>query len=203
MNADSNEAELDPRALAISVWENEGGSRAPDTPDGQFGRRVEMDRSWTIYHVFTGVPARVDGSALTDLSRSAATNGMLSLNRRNVKRRKQRNTRPTLALKSARRACQSGHWPFPILPEVSMRRGTGYSFSAMTACSKYGSSWRLARSRYRQRRCRSWRCRKRSAFLSSTPCARPFWRSRERRILMDAGITTRSPPPISDRGGRC
>jgi hypothetical protein len=58
MNADSNETELDPRALAISVWENEGGSQAPDTPDGQFGRRVEMDRSWTIYHVFTGVPAR-------------------------------------------------------------------------------------------------------------------------------------------------
>jgi hypothetical protein len=80
MNADSNETELDPRALAISVWENEGGSQAPDTPDGQFGRRVEMDRSWTIYHVFTGVPARVDGSALTDLSRSAATDGMLSLN---------------------------------------------------------------------------------------------------------------------------
>src|ERR1700731_2600282 len=54
MNAASNETELDPRALAISVWENEGGSQAPDTPDGQFGRRVEMDRSWTIYHVFTG-----------------------------------------------------------------------------------------------------------------------------------------------------
>ena len=48
MNADSNETELDPRALAISVWENEGGSQAPDTPDGQFGRRVEMDRSWTM-----------------------------------------------------------------------------------------------------------------------------------------------------------
>src|ERR1700735_521624 len=107
MNADSNETELDPRALAISVWENEGGSRAPDTPDGQFGRPVEMDRSWTIYHVFTGVPARVDGSALTDLSRSAATNGMLSLNRRNVKRRKQRNTRPRFASKALRPACQS------------------------------------------------------------------------------------------------
>jgi Protein of unknown function (DUF1488) len=38
---------------------------------------------------------------------------------------------------------------------------------------------------------------------SSTPCARPFWRSRERRILTDVGITTRSPPPISDRGARC
>src|SRR5580692_11621977 len=107
MNTYSNETERDRRALAISVWENEGGSRAPDTPDGQFGRRVEMDRSWTIYHVFTGVPARVGGSALTDLSRSAATDGMLSLNLRNVKRPKQRNTRPTLALKSARPACQS------------------------------------------------------------------------------------------------
>jgi hypothetical protein len=46
-----------------------------------------MDRSWTIYHVFPGIPARVDGSALTDLSRSAATDGMLSLNLRNVNRR--------------------------------------------------------------------------------------------------------------------
>jgi hypothetical protein len=107
MNADSNETELDRRALALSVWENEGGSRAPDTPDGQFGRRVEMDRSWTIYHVFTGIPARVDGSALTDLSRSAAPDGMLSLNLRNVKRRKDRNTRLRLASKPLRPACQS------------------------------------------------------------------------------------------------
>ena len=49
MNADSNETEPDRRAIAISVWENEGGARAPDAPDGQFGRGVEMDRSWTIY----------------------------------------------------------------------------------------------------------------------------------------------------------
>ena len=107
MNTYSNETERDRRALAISVWENEGGARAPDTPDGQFGRRVEMDRSWTIYHVFTGIPARVDGSALTDLSRSAATDGMLSLNLRNVNRRKDRSTRPRLALRSFRPACQS------------------------------------------------------------------------------------------------
>ena len=93
MNADGNETELDRRALAISVWENEGGAQASNTPDDQFGRRVEMNRSWTIYHVFTGVPARVDGLALTNLSRSAATDGMLSLNRRNVKRQKERNTR--------------------------------------------------------------------------------------------------------------
>ena len=92
MNAHSNETELGRRAYAIGVWENEGGAPAPDTPDDQFGRRVEVDRSWTIYHVFTGVPARVDGMAMTDLSRAAATDGMLSLNLCNVERRKQRNT---------------------------------------------------------------------------------------------------------------
>ena len=92
MNAHSNETELGRRAHAIGVWENEGGAPAPDTPDDQFGRRVEVDRSWTIYHVFTGVPARVDGMAMTDLSRAAATDGMLSLNLCNVERRKQRNT---------------------------------------------------------------------------------------------------------------
>ena len=47
-----------------------------------------------------GIPARVDGSALTDLSRSAATDGMLSLNLRNVKRRKDQNTQPRLASKA-------------------------------------------------------------------------------------------------------
>jgi hypothetical protein len=50
-----------------------------------------------IYHVFPGI-LRV-WSALTDLSRSAATDGMLSLNLRNVNRRKDRNTRPRLASK--------------------------------------------------------------------------------------------------------
>jgi hypothetical protein len=90
MNADGTETEP---ALAISVWENEGGAQASKPPDDQFGRRVEFDRSWTIYHVFTGVPARVDGLALTNLSGSAASDGMLSLNRRNVKRQKERNSR--------------------------------------------------------------------------------------------------------------
>ena len=94
MNTDGSETECERYALAISVWENEGGAQASSPPDGQFGRRVEMDHSWTIYQVFTGVPARVDGLALTDLSGSAATDGMLSLNRRNVKRQqKERNPR--------------------------------------------------------------------------------------------------------------
>jgi hypothetical protein len=90
MSAHGNETELARPELAIGVWENEGGAPAPDTPDGQFGRRVEADRSWTVYHVFRGVAARVDGKAMTDLSRSAATDCMLFLNLRNVERRKER-----------------------------------------------------------------------------------------------------------------
>jgi hypothetical protein len=52
-----------------------------DRPDCGFGRRVEADRSWTVYHVFTGAPARVEGVALTGLSQAKATENMLSLNR--------------------------------------------------------------------------------------------------------------------------
>ena len=99
MNAQSNETELGQRAHSIGVWENEGGAPAPDRPDDQFGRRVEVDGSWTIYHVFTGVPARVDGTTMTDLSRAAATDGMLSLNIRNVERTKQRKTAADLRRK--------------------------------------------------------------------------------------------------------
>jgi hypothetical protein len=106
MNADGNEAELDRNALSISVWENEGGARASGAPDGQFGRRVELDRSWTVYHVFTGVPARVDGLTLTDLSRSAATDGMLSLNLSSAKRQNDRSTRQRLASNVLRPASQ-------------------------------------------------------------------------------------------------
>ena len=82
-------------AAAIGRWENEGGALGRESMhhhsgDHHYGRRIEADRSWTVYHVFTGVPAHVDGDAMTGLSRSAATNGMLSLNLRNVERRNER-----------------------------------------------------------------------------------------------------------------
>lgn len=48
----------------------------------QYGRRVEADRSWTVYHVFTGVPAREHDRPMTGLCRSDATRRMLSLNTR-------------------------------------------------------------------------------------------------------------------------
>lgn len=62
----------------------------PDALDEQYGRRVEADRSWTVYHVFTGVTALFGGDAMIGLTRSAATSGMLSLNSRNVQRRRER-----------------------------------------------------------------------------------------------------------------
>jgi hypothetical protein len=77
-------------AAAIGRWENEGGATSRDSMDHHYGRRIEADRSWTVYHVFTGVPAHVEGDAMTGLSRLEATSGMLSLNLRNIERRNER-----------------------------------------------------------------------------------------------------------------
>lgn len=74
---------------AIGVWDDEGGASARAPSDEQYGRRIEADRSWTIYNVFTGVPASQEGQEFMGLSRSVATDGMLSLNRRNDVRRKE------------------------------------------------------------------------------------------------------------------
>lgn len=78
-------------AIAISIWENEGGAACHSRMDEHFGRRIEEDRTWTIYHVYTGVPASSDGKNMTGLSRSDATHGMLFLNNRNSDRRVERN----------------------------------------------------------------------------------------------------------------
>ena len=80
MNAHSDDIERR-NAAAIGIWENEGGALRPDALNHQFGRRIEADRSWTVYHVFTGVPAHVEGDAMTGLTRSVATRGMQALNR--------------------------------------------------------------------------------------------------------------------------
>lgn len=73
----------------IGVWDNEGSASVRSPGDEQYGRRIEADRSWTIYHVFTGIPASQEGLEMIGLSRSVATDGMLSLNCRNERRRKE------------------------------------------------------------------------------------------------------------------
>ena len=84
MNNCSSEAERRGNAAAIGRWENEGGALGLASRGLQYGRRIEADRSWTIYHVFTGVPARFDGEAMVGLNRSDATKGMMHLNRRHA-----------------------------------------------------------------------------------------------------------------------
>jgi len=64
------------------------GVSGHDFRDRQYGRRVEADRSWTVYHVFTGIPAHIDGAQLIGLTRMRATESMLDLNRRNAEARK-------------------------------------------------------------------------------------------------------------------
>lgn len=93
-------------ADAIEVWESEGGTlgREPSMHH-LYGRRVEADHSWTVYHVFTGAPACVDQGTMTGLSYAIASARMISLNLRNVSRRKERltlsPTAPTISEKAA------------------------------------------------------------------------------------------------------
>jgi hypothetical protein len=91
MHAHSNEAEIKRHVLAIGIWENEGGAPGRASMDCHYGRRVEADGSWSIYHVFTGAPADIGGHSMTRLSRSVATEGMISLNLRNEGWRRERN----------------------------------------------------------------------------------------------------------------
>ena len=90
MNTHIKETERKRLAAAIGVWENEGGAPGHDSMHHQYGRRIEADRSWTIYHVLSGVPARFGGDAMTGLSCPDATSGMLRLNLRHAERRWER-----------------------------------------------------------------------------------------------------------------
>jgi hypothetical protein len=97
MNRQNNKTGLRPNSVAIAIWENEGGAPGHEFTEHQYGRRVEADRSWTVYHVFTGVTARVGNDDLIGLSRSQATSRMMSLNLRNAECRKQRISLPALS----------------------------------------------------------------------------------------------------------
>lgn len=100
----SSNIHRDWESLAIGVWENEGGAPGPGIVTQQYGRRVEVDCSWTVYHVFSGVPARRSGNPMTGLSRSDATEGMLSLNLHNESRQMNHSKPQTLKAKDHLRA---------------------------------------------------------------------------------------------------
>ena len=77
-------------ARAICAWENQGGAPGRDSMDHHYGRRIETDRSWSVYHVFTGDTAHAGGRPMTGLSRSDATGRMIALNLHNDGRRSER-----------------------------------------------------------------------------------------------------------------
>jgi hypothetical protein len=82
-----NDYETGQNVLADARQESRSEAVCHDSMDHQYGRRVERDGSWSIYHVFSGTPAHIHGHSLTGLSRGRATEGMLALNRRNEARR--------------------------------------------------------------------------------------------------------------------
>ena len=90
MNASDSHADAARDAWTHPGEENAGGAQACDFGNHQYGRRVEADHSWTVYYVFTGIPAHVNGASMIGLSRTEATKTMLSLNFCNSGRRKER-----------------------------------------------------------------------------------------------------------------
>lgn len=88
MYLNGQEARRSRDVVDISVWENEGGAVARHSMYNNYGRRVEADGSWTIYHVFSGVPAVLESRLMTRLCETEATTTMIHLNARNAHRRK-------------------------------------------------------------------------------------------------------------------
>ncbi|WP_248448624.1 hypothetical protein [Sinorhizobium meliloti] len=46
-------------ALALSIWESEGGALGGSRQLYQYGRRFEGDGTYAIHHVFTGETVRI------------------------------------------------------------------------------------------------------------------------------------------------
>lgn len=96
-----------PRHFPAGGHDSEASAACRDMRDRQYGRRVERDGSWSIYHVFTGAPAEIRGLPTTGLTRGRATEGMLLLNRRNEGHAGERGNPLTDRQSGRNRKCQS------------------------------------------------------------------------------------------------
>jgi hypothetical protein len=79
MNDNKDKCHENRDAVDISVWENEGGALDRSNISHLYGRRIEPDGSWTIYHVFTGAPADVGSRPMAGLGETDATTTMIIL----------------------------------------------------------------------------------------------------------------------------
>ena len=87
MNDNNHKCRENRDAVDISIWENEGGALDRCDMNHHYGRRIEPDGSWTVYHVFTGAPADMGSRPMAGLSKTDATARMIILNAHNAKRR--------------------------------------------------------------------------------------------------------------------
>jgi hypothetical protein len=72
---------------ALENWDDEGGAPAQDSMHSEYGKRVEPDGSWTIYHVFSGIPATIGGNLMDDMNAKDALDQMTNTNTGNYTRR--------------------------------------------------------------------------------------------------------------------
>ena len=84
MNSHRNETERRWNAIAIGIWENEGGAPGRYSMDIQHDGRIEPARSSTVYRVSTSAPVRAGGHAMIGKSRSDAGKDMMSFNLLNL-----------------------------------------------------------------------------------------------------------------------
>ncbi|MEK1888591.1 MAG: hypothetical protein AAAB35_13695 [Phyllobacterium sp.] len=80
VNLTFHEFDNDLNIIDIVVWENEGGTLHDFSMHHNYGRRVERNGYWKVYHVYTGLPAEMGKHATTGLNETTATSMMLSLN---------------------------------------------------------------------------------------------------------------------------
>jgi hypothetical protein len=88
MNVNVTELRHGQGALEPGVGRHEARSPNWGNMNHDYGRRIEANRSWTVYHVFSGVPAELANQSMSGLSEADATAKMLFLNAHNAKRRK-------------------------------------------------------------------------------------------------------------------
>ncbi|MBL0375498.1 hypothetical protein JJB09_26170 [Rhizobium sp. KVB221] len=66
----------------LARWENEGGSLRCAATRGSylFGKRIERDGTWTIHHVFSGVPAQYGTWNMQGLTEQVAKRALRTIN---------------------------------------------------------------------------------------------------------------------------
>lgn len=72
---------------SLEKWEDEGGAPRQDSMHSEYGKRIENDGFWTIYHVFTGSPATIGGDLMQGMNAQDALDQMTRTNSDNSRRR--------------------------------------------------------------------------------------------------------------------